>query len=192
MRNSIIIGAVLIAGAIGLFFGVTEPQWQIVQELEDRNQRLDEALTRAGDLQEVRNNLRSKFNLMDPDDLDRLEKFLPDTIDSVRLILDVDNLARKNNIAASSFSLETVAAPSPASNSVSEGGAEEGVYATLSLSLAARGSYEDFILFLRDIEQSLRLIDVVSFDLSRDEEAVGAGRNLQHTYQVAMRTYWLR
>lgn len=192
MRSSFIIAIVLIAAAIGLFFGVTEPQWEVVKELETRNERLDEALTRASDLQQIRDDLISRFNLMGIEDIDRLETMLPDTIDSVRLILDVDTLARANSLSASGFSLETgTDAPVEKATSPTEAAPEASKYSTVTLSFAAEGAYEDFILFMRDIERSLRLIDVVSVELT-ESEGGGIGRNRNHSYEVELKTYWLQ
>lgn len=192
MRRSFLFPLILLVGAVGLFFGFAEPTYQTAQALEERNQRLDEALTRASELQAARDALLSKFNTMADSDLVRLEKLLPNSIDSVRLVLDVDTRARAHNIIAKDFQLQNVVRTITTATPMEV--VEQPKYGTVDLSFSAQGTYNNFLLFLRDLEQSLRLVDLMSLELtsSTAEAASASPRNMTHTYVVRIRTYWLR
>jgi Tfp pilus assembly protein PilO len=185
MRSSFLIAIVLIAASFAVFFGFTEPTFQVTRALEERNARLDEALTRASDLQALRNELISRFNLMEDEDIRRLELFLPDSIDTVRLVLDVDTRARLNGIRVDSYTLKT------GDTTPTRPDQPAAVYGTIELSMVIDGRYDDMIKLLADLEKSLRLMDVVRLEVTQDA-AEGTARNRVHKYEITVRSYWLR
>ena len=62
--------------------------------------------------EQLKQSLLSRFNAFKTEDLDRLRKLLPDHVDNVRLILDLDNLAARHGMA-----LQNVVISEPASES---------------------------------------------------------------------------
>src|SRR3989344_1966049 len=90
---------IFLAGAVGLFFWFIDPTYAQIKELRVEEAEFDNALTRARDLKEVRDELIKRYNAFLPSDISRLKKLLPDHVDNVRLIIDLDSIA-----SGSSFS----------------------------------------------------------------------------------------
>ncbi len=179
--------------AIGIFFLYVSPTWTgSISATKDAITQDDEALIAANQYAAQQNTLASARNAIDPADLARLSVFLPDSVDNVGLILDLNALA-----ARSGFSLANI---DVVSNSSSAGAAgtsvgtspQQGLPAagtspvgSVDLSLSAVGTYAAFQAFLTGIERSARLLDM------RDIVVKGSDTGV-YNYQMALRLYWLR
>ncbi|MBI1975446.1 MAG: type 4a pilus biogenesis protein PilO [Candidatus Vogelbacteria bacterium] len=170
---------VLIILAIGLYYFFTRPILAEVRALHDEQASFDQALNNAKELQAVRDALRDRYNSISRVNLQKLDRLLPDSIDNVRLIIDIENIARRHGLAPRSVAIkESEARPGTA--------ADDGrPYHSVVLAFSVTGTYETFKRFLADLERSLRLVDVVGISFSAAEDPV-------YTYQVSLRTYWLK
>jgi|TARA_Y100000310_G_scaffold345866_1_gene471943 Tfp pilus assembly protein PilO len=164
--------------AIGLFFGFVDPTYSNIKELQNERDQFDQALTKSRELQAIRDTLLSKYNTFSTSDLDRLEKLLPDNVDNVRLVLDIDGIAGKYNLRVKNVVVNT-----PTQENVV--GPNEKPYESVVLNFSVVASYDDFVRFLKDLEASLRIVDVV--DMSFNAE-----RGDLYEFDVGIRTYWLK
>ena len=176
-----LIPVVFVVAAIGLFFGYIDPTYLAVKELKAKNQQYSDALDKSKELQAVRDRLLSKYNAFRGADLDRLQKLLPDAIDNVRLILDLDNMATRYSMRTRNVTISN-------QNPPKEGtvGPEENRYGTATITFSVIGSYDTFLAYLRDLESSLRLVDITSILFT-----VGANSDLNQ-YTISVKTYWLK
>jgi Tfp pilus assembly protein PilO len=177
-----------IAGAA--FFLYTQPSYDSVRALESEIGDYNQALQKATELQQLKQSLLSRFNAFNPADVDRLYRLLPDHVDNVRLVLELDNLAVRHGMA-----LQNVILSNPRdeteSGAVSAIGAGRQKYSSLTLKFTTFGSYENFRAFMHDLESSLRIVDLVSLNLqeARDFQSV---TELLYRYDITVRTYWLK
>ena len=183
------IAGLAIAG--GIFFVYTQPNFENIRTLESEIAQYDEALTKATELQQVKQTLLSRYNAFNPADVTRLQKLLPDHVDNVRLVLDLDSLAAKHRMA-----LQNVVISNPVSGETTPGviatvGGNRLKYDSLTLKFRTQGSYTNFTAFLEDIESSLRLVDLVSLNLERIT-GVSSTVEQQYRYDITIRTYWLK
>jgi len=182
-----ILGAT-IAGAI--FFMYTRPTYDHVQAIRVEIKQYDEALKKAAELQERKQTLLSRYNAFNLADIERLQKLLPDHVDNVRLILDMDSLANSYGLALQNVDVsvpDTASGSGEGSVGVISAGNQK--YNSLTLTFSTTGTYDNFIKFLEDLESSLRIVDLVSLNVA----SVGAvGRELRYSYNVTLRTYWLK
>ena len=76
---------------------------------------------------------------------------------------------------------------------ISAGGSK---YQSTTMSFSTHGTYEQFKSFLRDMEASLRIVDLVSLTLSPSIDTSGQvaapGAKPSYSYAMTFRTYWLR
>lgn len=179
----IIVPILLLAVSAGLFWFYTHPTFQKIKEVGSEEGAYDDALTKSREVQEVRNKLISKYNTFSPEDLRRLERLLPDHVDNIRLILDIDNIAARYNLRVRNVAL---------------GGTKEGREERSGLAVGASGDpigvvevgftvaakYEDFVRFLQDLERSLRIVDITGISFS-----VGEGDLTE--FSLSIKTYWL-
>ena len=88
---------------------------------------------------------------------------VPSSAESMKLVVQIDEMMRKNGlILASIDSKDVVDKKSASSAQKNDGRTAE----TVSLSMKAHGSYESFRSFIKELEKSLRLIDVISVKIS--------------------------
>lgn len=144
----------------------------------------DEALTNEALFRQAREQLSEKENSFPVDGRERLAKLLPDTVDSVRLIIDIDNLALKYGLRLKNVKVNTGGA-SQTQDLTNMLGADQGKYSAMSLSFSVTAPYENFVAFVKQLERSLRLMDITSIAFNSSEA------NL-YDYNVTIKTYWLK
>lgn len=191
MTKSIIsIAALAIAGAILFFF--TQPTYDEVLAKEGEIMQYDQALQKAAELQALKQSLLSRYNTFNPSDIDRLHKLLPDHVDNVRLVLDIDSLAGRHGMA-----LQNVTLSNPTESSQQKKGAIGTIsggrekYNSLTLKFATHGTYTNFKSFMDDLERSLRIVDLVTLSLQGASDNI-AGQEPRYRYDITLRTYWLK
>ncbi len=180
MKN--IVSIVLIALAIALFAMFTNPRYASVRELSTEQSRFDDALDRSKELVALRDALLSKYNSIKTEDLNRIDTMLPDSIDTVRLIIDINTLASRYGMSIGNIS---IGSPDEAQGNGALGPSSDD-YGRLSLSFTVLSTYDRFRAFLADLERSLRLVDITSLSFGTPEQ------NGLTSYDVTFTTYWLK
>lgn len=176
----LLIPIILVATAFGLFFGYIDPTYQEIKELRSEEKKFNEALNQSRELQEIRDALLSRYNTFSQEDLSRLKKLLPDHIDNVRLILDIDSIASKYSMRTRNVTISE--ASSLEQNVIA---ADQGAVDSVVLSFSVAATYDNFIQFMKDLEQSLRVVDLMGLSFSSTE---GDAFN----FNVSIKTYWLK
>jgi Tfp pilus assembly protein PilO len=188
-RYITVIVALGIAG--GVFFYFTKPAYDRVKGLQSQATQYDAALEKASELQAKKVELTTKRNNFTSDQLSHIQKMLPDHVDNVALILDLDNLAARYAMPIQNVDVSTPASNASTPGVISAVGASGQKYDSVTIRFSTTASYDDFKLFLRDLEQSLRIVDLISLSLTQGEVA-GPGGKQMFTYSVSLRTYWLK
>ncbi len=188
MRTIISFLCILAAG--GIFFMYTKPTYDKVQVTNGEIAQYNEALEKAAELQQVKQSLLSRYNTFDPSDIERLQKLLPDHVDNVRLILDIDSLAAKHGMAIQNVAVSSAqSVQGGRETAISSVGASKQKYDSLTLKFSTQGTYQSFRQFLGDLEASLRIVDLVSLSITRASEIAGSD---SYAYDITLRTYWLK
>lgn len=211
MIGSRLIPILLIVGAGALFIAYTQPTYGgSIATLKTEIRDLDMALDAAEQFKMKEVELTRQRSLISPEQLARLDAFLPDSVDNVQLIVDLNSLAARSGVVLSDFDIagssdaeetenpQATGAPMPGAAPMAAGPAAAPMGSpttlaltagqpteSLELSVAATGSYAAFRTFLAGVEQSLRPLDVV--ELSVDDSNTGV-----YTYDITFRLYWLR
>lgn len=187
MRYVFSILALIIAGAI--FFWYTKPTYDGIQGLKDQSAQYDAALAKAAELQQLKQQLLQRYNSFSPTDLDRIQKLLPDHVDNVALILDLDNLAAKYQMPIENVDVSTPASVVSTSGSPTKVtiGATGQKYDSVTIHFSTHGTYTNFLSLLKDLEQSLRVVDLTQLTLAPSPTDAQS-----FTYDLTLRTYWLK
>ncbi len=178
-----------VGGAIALFLLYTKPAYDGVEALQAENESYDLALEKAAELQRLKQSLLSRYNAFNPTDIERLHKLLPDHVDNVRLILDLDNLASKHGLALQNV---VVARPSGTESDARVIGPSRNQYDSVTLSFSTATSYEGFLTFLTDLEDSLRVVDLVELSIDGGVAAPSGSGDPVYAFNITLRTYWLK
>jgi len=180
--NSHILPLIALVISVGTFFTYVNPNWSgtIVETkaaIAADNEALDAVLLYTDQL----NKLSSDRNKIDPEDIDRLTIFLPDSVDNVGLILDLNALAARSGLSLSNIDVSSNTTATNAS------GAPESTnpLGSADLNLSAVGTYSALKTFLGSVEKSQRLLDVRDLSIKGSETGV-------YSYQMRLRFYWLR
>ena len=192
-----ILSILFIGASIMIFVMYVRPTYDAVQTNRAQVGRFDEALAKTREIQELKSSLLSRYNLFAGANLDRLQKMLPDHVDNVRLVLDMDGIASKYGIRIQNVAVqESGKADDEASGTVLNGGATTGrPYRSINLQFQVVATYDDFVLLLRDLESSLRIVDMTTLSVRRrSDERLNIEGDVQdaiYTFGVSLRTYWL-
>lgn len=168
----------------------TKPAYDGVQGAIAENAQYDAALTKAAQLQAVKSELLQKFNALPQEQRERLQKLLPDHVDNVALILDLDNLAGRYGLGLENVDVSTPASATASKTAVGAVGAGGQKYDSVTIKFSTHGTYTQFTQFLADLEASLRVVDLVSLSIAQGS-GDGTGEPY-YTYTISLRTYWLK
>ena len=203
-----IVPIILIGTAVTGFLMFTKPTLDNITNIQNEITSYNEALDNSKSLESERDKLTTKYNAIDPNDLARLQKFLPDNVDNIRLILEIEKLALPygmvlKDVKYDATLLETkdsTASATPASvpsNSISDtttASDRNNQYGTWNLEFSTEGRYSDFISFTKDLENNLRMVDIASVIFSSDG-GVSLGKTKTsdlYKYDFKIKTYWLK
>ncbi|MEK7535621.1 MAG: type 4a pilus biogenesis protein PilO [Patescibacteria group bacterium] len=177
-----LIPLIAIVAAVAIFFGPTKSTLQATDPLVAKRTSLEQALDSAKKIQSVRETLQERYNSFSSSDLTRLNKMVPSHVDNVRLVIDINGMARTYGMALKDIEIgQTVSVvENPAAGTIVGDGPEH-----LDIRFAVSGSYDSLKLFLADLGKSLRIVDITDLTFSsRDVDL--------YDFSISLRTYWLQ
>jgi Tfp pilus assembly protein PilO len=174
------------------FFWYLQPTYADIQELQGRIGDYDETLSQVDQLQTELNEELEKRDGITNDQIDRLDQILPETVDTVRFLIELDQIAAQHGMSVDEVSFS--GAPSRFGGSGGNEGGSAG-YNSLEASFSVSGSYADVQNFMRDIERSSRLLDITNFSLAATTNDTNNGQEVSlsvgdNEYTFTLRTYW--
>ena len=187
--NRTITAIVLIVLAVGIYITFTQGEITAGNNVQAVNSQYQTAINNAEQLVQKREQVLQAYNNISANDRDRLAKMLPDSVDNIRLMIDLNNVALQHG-----FSLQGIKAevPSDASNpsspaSGSSGGSNiaSSTLSTVQVSFSVTAPYEQFISFLQDLEANLRIMDLTQLSMTANDTGT-------YTFNVQLTTYWLK
>lgn len=188
---------ILIAISVGGFLMVVNPMYKELGELKAKATAYDQALTNSKALENERDKLTKKYNAISTDNLDKLSKLLPDNVDNIRLILEIEKVAAPYGMILKDVKYDSTK-PTADKNGAVQGGdlskTSNKDYGSWDLEFTTEGSYNNFLNFVRDLENNLRIVDIYTIQFTSDT-ALGTNKPpLAETYKYAFRikTYWMK
>lgn len=151
-----------------------------IQDLQKEEGEYQAALNNTNEIRMKRQSLVDKKSNINPQDLMKLEKFLPDNVDNIKLVIDLNQIAQNNTLTLKNIKLDT----SVEKNSGSLGQNND-KYGTVGLSFSVNASYANFQNFLSDLEKSLRLVEITDLSVTGNDTGL-------YDFSVVIKTYWLK
>ena len=194
---------ILIALSIGGFVLFVSPMYKETNVLKEHVSSYNQALDNSKALENERDKLTKKYSAIDPVNLDKLQKLLPDNVDNIRLILEIEKIASPYGMILKDVKYETESkADKAAPNTTGGVGTVAGgtqikqnskEYGTWDLGFSIEGKYNDFINFTKDLESNLRIVDIASIQFNSDVPLTGAKSfSESYKYSFKVKTYWLK
>lgn len=186
--------ALAIAGAVFIIY--TQPAYGSVKSLQARIGEYNAALDKARELQELKRSLLARYNTFSTEQLDRLTKMLPDHVDNVRLVLDLDAMATRYGMAVQNVVISKKEIVSKETTVIGAIGEQKLKYDSLTLEFSTEGTYTSFAQFIQDLESSLRIVELNAFSIEQAQIARDADEAAPtepvYRFDISLRTYWLK
>ncbi|MBU6427339.1 hypothetical protein KGQ27_03870 [Patescibacteria group bacterium] len=200
--NRNITATILTVLAVGIYFTYTSAKWDEVNAVRAVNNEYSQAIANADKLIRTRDQVLQSYNSLSADDRDRLDKMVPNTVDNIRLIIDLNNVASRYNLTLRSISAQVSSgqgaqnppsAPPPAvppmmpagSGANANGSIPTPSLDTVTVSFDVTAPYAQFVQFMRDIEADLRITDLTHLTVTANDSG-------NYDFSVQLTTYWLR
>jgi Tfp pilus assembly protein PilO len=182
MKNIISI-IIIIVVSLASFILVVKPEYMKIKEYQTKSDELNQVLDNARKLQFLRDGLLKKQKELSQADLARLEKLIPESVDNVKLIIEFQKIAERYGLNIQTAS--TIKDDAIGDNAGQNFDISTRDYGTITLDFNVVGGYDEFLFFLADIEDNLRITDLRSLSMSEGE----AGN---YSFDLSVETYWLK
>ncbi len=174
---------IFILSSVGIFVFFTNPKYQETKANNIELEKISGALKKANQLRDIRDRLTEERKNISETDLNRISKMIPDSVENIGLIIELNNIARDKGIELLNPSITGGATVDTAADI----GPDNKKFGSLQMSFSVTTTYENFIEFLKELERSLRLVDVNSISFSAPDPKTG-----RSSFAVVIQTYWLK
>ena len=135
----------------------------------------------------------------------KLQKLLPNNVDNIRLILEIEQIALPYGMVLKDIKYSATDTTKSATNGevaiVQGGGAVQSPpkdYGVWDLEFSTVGTYDNFLNFTRDLESNLRIVDISSIQFSSETASESSSTPNSspllesYKYDFKIKTYWLK
>ncbi len=179
-----ILNTFLLIASFVVYYVVISPLWngtgtvwspeRGITELRSLESQYRDTVSQAAELFNKGKELRSQYEAIDEETKLKMAQMVPASIDPVRLLSEVNNIAAQSGIALTGVTY-------------SEGGAADKLRGSYDIAFTVKTSYPKFKEFMRNYETSLRLFTLQSVTFSAPDKADDL-----INFQVKLRTYYLK
>jgi len=182
---------VIIAG--GLFLLWIDPTYKDIQVVLNENQGYVDAIEKVEEVRKKRAEIQEIRETISEEQITRLKKILPERINNIDLILDINNIADINGMNISDIRINDLSRDQNGERG--EININDEGYETVSFSFSVVSTYDNFKEFLSDLSLSLRVVDVTTVTItpinnnSISEQGASSVIDL-YRFDVGIDTYW--
>ncbi|OHA24211.1 MAG: hypothetical protein A3H57_00545 [Candidatus Taylorbacteria bacterium RIFCSPLOWO2_02_FULL_43_11] len=181
---------IFIAAALCLTFFYSSPTYNAmtgnqelrersVVELKEEKSRYEAALQKVREIEVVKTGLMEKYNSIDKENREKLNKLVPDGIDSVRLLVDIESVANSAGMSLRDITFEQAkdGLARIDDEEVTEKKEEKdvGEYSYIVLNFSVEGNYDSLASFLENLDRSLRVVDITEISINSSYRDTGFG-----------------
>jgi hypothetical protein len=169
-------------------YGIRD-QYEKVKELQVKIASYQEASNNANKLAKQRQELQDKLNAISSEQNTKLLTLLPDQIDSIRFILEAEQLMGRLGMPLKNVKYT---ANKNSGDSNAQIGTKDTSHGTFTFEFTTEGTFSEFLGLLNKLEKNLRIIDVKSITFNAAAGVGSAINDNRMIYNVKMNTYWLK
>lgn len=166
--------------AIVIVYAFVRPMYTEIQVLQLESVQYEDALEEAGNFNRLLDSLIAEKNSFSASELERINMLVPNEIDEVQALVDIEALAENSNLEFGQT--EHTTADGEINSGNSEGSTMPVEAEMRSITFNVLGDYEDFKTFLAGLERSLVLMEVTHISFGVEEEGIT-------TYNVTVRLF---
>lgn len=197
-RNLLALILIIIAAVLSGTF--TWDRYAGIKEARSKNLEYENAIDDFDKLIAKRDEIQKSYNKIPAIDIDdRLDKLIPDSIDNVRLIIDVGHIISRHGVYPKSITATSpdIAGPQTNTQNTSPNTPVNPVLAKMApaaaklnnvtLAFSISTTYENMVDIMKDIESSLRILDITDITFSSNDTKDGI-----YDFSFTLVTYWLK
>ncbi len=169
-----ILGILLLIVGIGAAYFYGFPLLGEIGEMQKDAEVITALIEKTENLNQVGQSVIELYDSVPTSDISRMDTLVPDQIDNVKLILELQKLAERYGLGVSGINVSGTGAREVAGQTIN----------VVSFQAQLEGYYGDFVDFLEQLELSQRIIDTNSLNFQAFETENG------YSYTLALDTYW--
>lgn len=178
---------VVIIVSIGMYFFYIDTALPEVQALRDKKTEYDSVMQKAVEIGKLRDDILAEYGSISESDTDRLNKLVPAEFNPVLFANDINTMIINNGLSVKDFKTNPQRTED---RSLITDNVQQIPYVTNVVTFRVIGDYDKFIKFLKEMETSLRLIDVVKLSVKSTGGTKSTDNFLE--FSVEVNTYSLR
>ncbi len=194
----------LILTSIILFFLVINPFYKDVKQLKTDVSVYRGALDNANVLKDTRDSLLEKYRNIKEEDKTRLNNFLPNTVNNIKFILEIERIANLHGMPLKNIKFDDKDLPenqvANTDDSIvipSDEMVIEKPFGVFPIEFVTEGDYASFLSFIEDLELNLRLMDIKEISFAIPDKTTTSTPDVSinpniYNYIVKVDTYWLK
>lgn len=186
---------IIISGA--LIFTFVVPNYKEVNVLNKDIGIYKTALADSVELQQTHDALFETYKNIPSPYREKLNKLLPNTVNNIKFILEVEQIASRYNMPVKNIKFD------PKKAEEEENVNPRGVmiisdkdkilpYGVFPIEFTVSGSYSSFVMFIKDLEENLRVADVKSISFKTLPDNKTQFISDLHDFNIKLETYWLK
>ena len=174
---------IIIAVSIVMYYVLISPLYSDVSALQTKKAQYADVLVKSEQLKTRRDALLAQYNAIQPIDIIKLKRIVPDMIDTVDVVTNINSIASQYGMVVRGVKIADSKNQTD-QTSTTGGTSGDGAYQTTGITFSVNGTYSQFVSFLRDLESNARLFDVTSLSIAAGDQKTAG---LQYT--VGLNTY---
>lgn len=207
MRN--ITSIIFIVISIAVLFVLANPIYSNIRKIKSDIVVYDTALSNATNLQKTRDTLLKNYKSISKDDAERLNHFIPNTVDNIQLILQIQKIAQKYSLVLRNIKFDSPTSDKNTQNqqqkSINVSSTKDSLpYGEFNLEFSVDAKYGDFKSFVKDLEYNIRLLNIknISFNVPAQSDKTVKPYDPNspfeindpnvYSYALKIETYWLK
>lgn len=178
---------VLIIISLVIIFTYIRPTFTEMKETQIETEEYKVALRSAEAFKQELASLLSEVDRFSTSELRLLERYIPDEIDTIATMRDIETILNNNNMGLNSLTSESTEEQDPVMMNPAQGqefsnGNKSFELYVQTFELSASGTYEQFKMLLQDFEKNAYPLEISSIDFE-------PGEGTLYTFDITLETY---
>ncbi len=169
--------------ALVVFFFYAKPMFAEIKLIQGEAEQYEEAAGKAVELNQTLASLINKKRSYSADDLERLDALVPTTLDEVKVLTDLSEIAKSHNMLFGNIKVANAEVADSTLVTEGDGASTQSLsyndFTNTTIDFSLIGTYDQFKSFLADVEKSLVLLEVTNINFES-----GEGQLQQYTLAV--------
>ncbi len=189
-RSTVQIALIIIS--IVIITTYIKPAFESMQNTQDETKEFQNALDSAASFNAELQNLLNKADSFSTSERRELERYIPDSVDTIAVMRDIETIVANNNMILNTLSSESADVQTPGRVvAVQSDGVDTQIaknnrdVISYQFSIGVTGTYEQFKILLQDFERNAYPLEAAEVSFAPDPESI------LYTFTVTLETYSL-